>query len=146
MKHIWLIYLMGAAGIWKAIPVGFLMDTPPFYVGLMTALGAVSALLVIYFFGTRVKAFFSRKMVSGKRLRARGDRFNRIFEKRGAPGIGLIGALIFGPNMTLILGLVIHSDGRRILVWTMVGAVLWTIVLVIVASYSIELFKSLQLI
>jgi hypothetical protein len=146
MKHTWLIFLLGAAGIWKAIPVGFILDMDPFLIALTTIFGQTAAIIIIFFFGRKIKNYFAGRMTKKTRFQNRSEKFRKIFDKYGAMGVGFIGSFIFGPNMTMILGLFVVKNEARLLGWTIVGTIFWTAVLTIIATYSIELFNRLQII
>ena len=58
-----LVFLMGMLGIWKAIPLGLLLKSHPFIIFLMTALGASSAVLILFFFGNKIRGYILRKRI-----------------------------------------------------------------------------------
>ena len=140
-RHFWIIYLLGAAGIWKSIPAGFILNASPVSICLFTILGAFSAILLIYLLGSRVKMYiFKRLHKSG--MRKKSDRIEGLFEKYGGIGVGLLGTVMIGPNMTMALGLAIIKSEKTILVWTLAGTAFWSIVLTIIGHYGISIFNS----
>jgi membrane protein YqaA with SNARE-associated domain len=136
---------MGILGIWKSIPLGFLLKANPVIIGLMTILGALVGILTIFLLGSKVTTYIlkrqEKKGKSKKSLRA-----GRLFGKYGTAGLGFIGTLIIGPNATMALGLIVVKSDKLLLGWTAIGVIVWTIVLTIVATYSIDLFSRIQLI
>ena len=48
-----------------------------------------------------------------------------------------------GPNMTIILGMVVVKDPKKLLYWTLIGIIVWSLVLTIIAVVSIDLFNRL---
>ena len=136
------IFLTGMLGIWKAVPVGVALGADPIGIWLMTSSGAVLAVIILYFFGNRIREFLARKRKSqspGKKdLRAA-----RLFDKYGTPGLGLLGCLLMGPNMTMLIGLVIVKSPSRLLYWTIAGIVIWSLALTLLATVSIDLFQKL---
>lgn len=132
----------GLFGIWKAVPVGFTLGIHPLAVYLATAAGAVLAVLIIYFFDEGI-----RKYILGNRVNKREKRLNRgkkILEKYGAPGLGFFGCLLMGPNMTLVVGLLIVTSRKVLLLWTIIGILVWTAVLVALAATGINLARDLS--
>lgn len=75
-------------------------------------------------------------------MRKKSDRIEGLFEKYGAIGVGLLGTLMIGPNMTMALGLAIIKSEKAILVWTLAGTALWSIALTIIGYYGVNLFNS----
>ncbi len=133
------IFLMGLLGIWKAVPVGFALGAGPVLTWLMTSLGAMVAAVVLYFFGDRIRRYLSRKEKK-PRAEKRNARAERLLERYGTAGLGLLGCLVMGPNMTMLIGLVIVRSPRKLLTWTIAGILVWTLALTLLAAVSIDLF------
>jgi len=136
------IFLMGMLGIWKAIPLGLLLKSHPGFIFLMTTLGACSAVLILFFFGNKIRAYVLRKRAK-KEKSNKQNRASKLFEKYGAAGLGLLGCVLMGPNMTIILGMVVVKEQKKLLYWTLVGIVVWSLVLTTIATVSIDLFNKL---
>jgi membrane protein DedA with SNARE-associated domain len=134
-----LVFLTGIFGIWKAIPMGLLLKVNPVFVFLFTSLGAITGVLILFFFGNRIRDFIERKRKS-KGFRKNERRAGKLLETYGSPGLGFLGCLAMGPNLTLLIGLAIVKSPVRFLYWTMAGILVWSLALTIVAVYSIELF------
>lgn len=135
-----LIYVAGVTGMWKALPVGFLLKTPPFFIALMTCLGALTCVFVFYFFGTRLKQFFYR-FYSEKSKEKKEGKIRRIFEKYGCPGLGIMGTLLMGQPVVMLLGMIIVKRKKNLLVWVSIGTVIWSIALTIAGTYGLKLFE-----
>jgi hypothetical protein len=45
----------------------------------------------------------------------------------------------------MALGMVFVKSEKKLLAWTLSGTVVWSVILTVVASFSIELFQMLQL-
>jgi len=144
MYNIWIIFLVGITGIWKSIPLGFVLEADPFLIGLMTILGAWFGIFVIYILGSRVKKYIMQRM-NKKGMQKKSNRVKNLFEKYGTIGLGMFGTLIIGPNATMAVGLVIVRSEKILLFWTSLGIVVWSVTLTLVASYSIGFFQSLSI-
>jgi hypothetical protein len=46
-----LVYIAGATGIWKGVPLGIGLKLNPLYNGLLTGLGTNTTVLILYFAG-----------------------------------------------------------------------------------------------
>ena len=66
-----------------------------------------------------------------------------LLDKYGIIGMGIFGTLLLGPNMTMAMGLVIVTKEKSLLLWTAAGIIIWTVVLTMIGTYSIELFENL---
>jgi len=133
------IYLAGLFGIWKAVPVGFVTGANPAMIWLMTTLGATSAVIILYFFGNRIREYLSRKLKINKKQ----TRAGRLLDKYGAAGLGFFGCLLMGPNLTILTGLVIVNSPKKLLFWTVAGIVIWSLVLTLLGVFSIDLFMEI---
>ena len=137
-----LIFLTGMLGIWKAVPVGVAVGADPLGIWLMTTLGATAAVITLYFFGNRIRAYLERKR-QGRSKGRKDKRAAQLFEKYGTPGLGLLGCLLMGPNMTMLIGLVIVKSPIKLLYWTIGGIVIWSLALTMLAILSVDLFYRL---
>jgi len=142
MKDLFIIYLAGMTGIFKAIPVGIMLQAQPFMIALMTALGGLTAAAVLYQFGGWMKQMLNKKKV-GKRLDKREERTRRLYSKYGIIGLGIFGTLLLGLHITIILGLIVVKAKKKLLVWTTMGILLWSSVITIAAANGLELFEKI---
>lgn len=136
-----IIYLAGVTGMWKALPVGFLLFSPPYCIAVMTCLGALTGVFLMYFFGTGIEKYFLR-FYSKKSKEKKQSNGRRIFEKYGTPGLGLIGTLFLGQPVVMIVGMVVVKEKKKFLFWVSIGTVIWSIALTALGAYSIEFFES----
>jgi len=142
LYNMWIIFLTGLLGVWKAIPVGLALGCNAITIMLMTTAGALVAIVIIYFLGSKVKAWILKRLKKGKSEKKKG-RLNRLFDKYGIPGMGILGTLLLGPNMTMAMGMIIVKNEKALLLWTALGIIIWTVALTLVGTYSVELFQKL---
>lgn len=137
-----IIFLTGMLGIWKAVPVGFALGANPVSIWLFTVLGSSVTVLLICFFGIRIRKYLQKKTNQDKEQR-RLARARGLFDKYGVAGLGVIGCLLLGPNMTMLIGMIIVNSIRKLVVYTLIGILLWTTMLTFLAMYSVDLFHRL---
>ena len=137
-----LVFLMGILGIWKSVPLGFLIGLSPVWIGVMTILGAFVGVIVLYFLGSRTKKYVLARMQK-KKMGLKKERLTMLFEKYGTAGIGLIGTLVIGPNATIAVGLALVKSDKRLLYWTLLGTAVWSAVLSVIGAVSVELFQKI---
>lgn len=137
-----LIFVTGLLGIWKAVPLGILLKVHPVLIFSMSALGSIVGVLILFFFGNKIRDYVLRKRVSNKKD-SKESRITKLFEKYGAAGLGFFGCLLIGPIMTIILGMVVVKSQKKLLYWTLAGVVVWSLVLTILGVFSVELFSKL---
>jgi membrane protein DedA with SNARE-associated domain len=137
-----LIFLMGAAGMWKAVPFGFVLKAPPLVIFLMSAAGSMAGVLVLYFFGKQIKKIFKRKSKLVVK-QAKANRARKLFDKYGVPGLGFFGTFLIGPNLTIVIGVTIVKATKQLLYWVLASTVFWSFILSLTGYYSIELFQEI---
>jgi membrane protein YqaA with SNARE-associated domain len=140
MHNLVIIYLTGMLGIWKAIPVGIILNASPLSICLMTILGASTTVVVIYLFGGWVRQFVLSKLNKNK-LNKTKTKTNKLLARYGVIGLGLFGTMTMGPNMTILLGLIAVKARIILLAWIIIGILVWTAILTTAAALSFELFE-----
>ncbi|MGM0497356.1 MAG: hypothetical protein ACQESJ_05520 [Bacteroidota bacterium] len=136
------IYLAGITGLYKGVPVGFAIQASPYLTAACTAIGSLTAVFVIYFSGTSLKKWIINNF-GKKKIEKRKSRFTSIMERYGVVGLGLIATGIIGPIITIILGLMLVQETKRLMIFLSIGIVLWSVALTIIASISLDLVKQL---
>ena len=137
-----IIFLTGMLGVWKAIPVGLALQCHSVVIMSMTAGGALLSIVIIYFLERRIKEWILQRLNKGKSTRKK-KKLNALFEKYGIVGMGLFGTLLLGPNMTMAMGMIIVKKEKSLLLWTAAGIIIWTVVLTLIGTYSVELFEKM---
>ncbi|MBK3519557.1 small multi-drug export protein [Carboxylicivirga marina] len=122
---IFAVYLAGATGIWKGIPVGIAFGLKPFTTASVVSLGAMSSALLVYFSGEPFRKWLMNKYGS-KTFEAKKAKFSSWMEKYGVPGLGLMVTGLLGPFIALIIGMAILDNTRKFLFYLLVGIVLWS--------------------
>jgi len=140
--RIFSIYLVGIAGIWKAIPVGIALKSHPIETASFTALGSITTVIVLYYFGESVKKWALKKW-SKEKLESRKGKFSHIMDKYGVIGLGMICPGLFGPITTIIVGLLIVKQTSRLMPYLIIGIVLWSFLLTWAAIIGIDVVESL---
>jgi len=123
-----LVYLAGATGLWKGIPAGIALNIHPAHIALFTALGSITSVLILYFAGNTFRTWVLKK-IGTKRLERKKTKFQRVTNKYGAFGLGLITTGLLGPFTSLFLGLVLIEDSRKFVVYLLSGIFVWSFIL-----------------
>lgn len=123
-----LVFITGAAGIWKGIPLGIALKLPSFLTGLLTALGSVTTVLILYFAGDSFRQWIIRKY-GKKSVEKKKRKFIKMLERYGVLILGLLTPGLLGPIIPLLMGLVFIKDNKRFLIYLLAGIVLWSFIL-----------------
>lgn len=138
-----LVLLTAITGVWKAVPLGLLLNLQPVVIFFMTASGATISVIILYFFGNRVKRWIYKSGTQPESSK-KGTRVRNILNKYGPAGLGIIGTLVAGQITTVIVGLALVKSKRSFLVWMMVGSVFASFCITMLGVYSVDLFKKIS--
>ena len=137
MRDLFAIYVTAMIGITKAVPVGIVLRVPPHYVFLMTVLGAYTSAVAIYLGHGWVATLLARHP-DGDRMSKRRQRIFMLVSRYGVAGMGLLGTVFMGSNLTFLLGLTVVGRKKTLVVWIAVGITLWAAVLTGAAALGLE--------
>jgi membrane protein YqaA with SNARE-associated domain len=135
------VYLVGITGIWKSIPVGILLNSHPLEIAILTSLGSITTVFVLYFFGESVKKWVLKKWSSDKLEKKKG-KFNMIMDRYGIIGIGIICPGIFGPITCIIVGLFVVKNTSKLMPYLTIGIIIWSFLLTLLATSGFDLVNS----
>lgn len=134
------IYLVGITGIWKGIPVGMALKSTLIETASITALGSITAVMILYYFGEPVKRWAIKNWGKDK-LNKRKGKFSAVMDKYGVVGLGLLTPGPFGPITTIIVGLLIIKNTAKLMPYLIAGIIIWSFILTWVATTSLDLVK-----
>jgi len=139
LLNLFILFCVGSLGLWMAIPVGIAYDFEPWVITVTIILGSTASTTIVYFLGKRVRRYVSSKR--GERYLGKSKaKMHRYLNKYGVIGLGILLPGIFGPLLGMAIGITIISETKRLLIWTLVGNVLWSILLVAIGALGITIF------
>lgn len=137
-----IVFGLGVTGMWKALPVGFILKVHPLAIGVLTLAGAIIDVFIMYHFGLTIEKLILR-FTSEEKVKKKENQGRELLKKYGCPGLGLIGTLLFGQPGVMLLGMVVAQDKSRFARWVVAGTLLWVPVLTVLGTVSIELFMKI---
>jgi membrane protein YqaA with SNARE-associated domain len=138
MRDMIIIYFAGLTGIWKGVPIGMMLNNSPFIVGFMTLSGSCTATMILYLLGDWVKKYIERRP-GWVKMKKKQMKVERLMKKYGTVGLGMIGTITLGPSVTIITGLLLTGAKHKLLMWTIIGILLWTTVITTAAAAGLEI-------
>ncbi len=131
------LFGLSALELWAGIPLGFAMKIDPVLIFAVSAAGsAVSALIVIFAGDALRKALLKNKNEGAKQGRAAV-----IWQKYGAPGLGLLSPLLFGAPLGAALGIAFGAGKKRLMFWMVIGILIWAAALTIAGAAGMNIFR-----
>jgi membrane protein DedA with SNARE-associated domain len=138
IANLTVILFLAVLGIWKSIPVGFILEMHPILVCTMTILGASLGVSLIYLLGSRLKQRILQS-IQRKSFNRKQQKIHKIFNRYGVPGLGMLATLVVGPALTMVLGLTIVKNGKVLLLWTTIGIVVWSVLLTLIGQVGVNI-------
>ena len=127
---------LGAVTLWGAIPIGLALGLDPWAVCIAAAIGAALGTLAVSAVGDRIRNHPPTSLAKAA-TRHRGLLY-RIWLKYRAPGLGLAAPLFIGAPLGTAMGIILGAPTARLLLWTMLGIVLWSAGLTVVVTIGLS--------
>jgi hypothetical protein len=149
METVKLLTIFGLATLelWVAIPAGFAMNAHPVAIGVATAVGATLGVVIVVLLGDRFRTWLlgrKRKNREDDPLKAkeggRQETIEKIWNRYGVAGLGLLAPLITGAPLGAALGIALGAPVGKLLFWMTVGVILWSTLLTTVGALGISIF------
>ncbi len=122
-----------------AIPVGLAYGFSPPVIAITIILGSATSTTIVYIFGNKVKRYVMSKR--GERYLGKSKaKMHRYLNKYGVIGLGLLLPGIFGPALGMAIGITLVRATRRLWIWTLIGNVIWSILMATVGALGITIF------
>ena len=134
------IYVAGITGLYKGVPVGVALKANPVITAGFTALGSITTVLIIYYSGESFKKWLFKRM-GENRLERKKKKFSHLMDRYGTIGLGLIVSGTLGPIPAVLIGLTLVKDTFRLMVFLIIGIILWSVALTAVAEFSLNLIQ-----
>jgi membrane protein DedA with SNARE-associated domain len=144
MPKLLTVMSLGAVELWAAIPAGFALQLPPVITGLTAASGSMLGAIVVVLLGDRIRGWLLRHHDSKSSKAGKPGLIDRIWQRYGVMGLGLLAPLLIGTPVGAAVGLTLGVPARRLLWWLSLGIVLWSIVLTIAGIFGLAGFNTLR--
>jgi membrane protein DedA with SNARE-associated domain len=132
---------LGAVELLAAIPTGFALQLHPATVGFTAALGAMIGALVVILLGDRLRGWLLRNYDSRSNQKGKLGLIDRIWQRYGVVGLGLVAPLLTGVPFGAALGLALGIPANRLFLWLSVGIVFYSTVLTVAGAMGIAILR-----
>lgn len=127
------VFFLGTFELWAAVPAGLAMNLQPVIVAAATTAGGIGGAVAVILLGERIRDWFNRRYVTGKAEEKPGI-VRRIWDRYGVVGLGLLAPLLTGVPIGVGIGIAFGAPAGKLLWWSSVGTVLWTIGLTVAGA------------
>ena len=136
------VYITGAAGIYKGVPLGLALGFSPFTSAICTSSGSISLIIILFFAGDKFRNWLIHRF-GQKKLETRKKKFTVWMDKYGVATLGLMVTGLIGPILSLLLGMMILTERKKFLFYLIIGIIAWTFALAFLANPVIQWIKQL---
>lgn len=123
--------------LWAAIPAGLTMGLNPLVTGTIAAAGTMTSVVVVVALGDVLR----KRLLHKKEGISSGHVYN-IWCRYGVVGLGLTSPL-FGAPFGTALGITLGAPKGRLLLWMMIGILIWSTGLTLAGSLGVINFEAL---
>ena len=131
-----IIFGLGAAELWAAAPAGLAMGFHPALTCAVASVGGIVAATAVVLLGEPVRVWILRR----RKPKKQPGLFDRIWQRYGVVGWGLLAPLLTGSPLGTAIGLALGAPARRLLVWISIGSILWSVVFTVASTFGFRLF------
>lgn len=124
------VFALAWFAFWPAIPAGLALGLPHWLVILTTTVSYISGVVVVALVGGRIQAWAMRRLGKSGLMKP-GSRLERVWERYGLPGMGVIAPITLGAQVGAALGLTLNAEPRRLCLWMSLGGLAWSVVLTV---------------
>ncbi len=121
-----IIFIVGIMELWLAVPLGFVFNLSPLSTAFFSALGSITAAVIVTFSGAELRSKFIKWRYGTNKGPKRG-RIYEIWKKYGVIGLGLLSPLFFGAPLGAALGIILGADKYPLLLWMILGIIIWSV-------------------
>ena len=136
------LFLAGMTGIVKAVPVGVALKMSVLEMGTYISLGSIATVFILYFSGEPLKKWITKRWSKEKMEKKKG-RFSSLLERYGVIGVGLLTPGTLGPITSIVIGLILLKDTKKLMPWLVAGIILWSFLLAWLADAGFSFMKGL---
>lgn len=124
--------------LWVAIPIGIGFKLNPIITIIATFLGATVGSILVILLGNGIQKLILR---GHNQKIEKETTMKKIWNKYGVIGLGLLSPLLTGAPLGIAIGLLFNAEKKKLLIFVVLGILIWSIVLTFIGFYSYETFQ-----
>jgi hypothetical protein len=124
-NNVVVVFLTRVIELWIVIPLGVALKLSPLSTAIFAALGSIASASIITFSGAGLRERFLKWRYGTEEGLKKGRMYN-IWNNYGVIGLGLLSPLFFGAPLGAALGIVLGADKNRLMLWMIIGIVMWS--------------------
>ncbi|MCA9896050.1 MAG: hypothetical protein KC615_23860, partial [Anaerolineae bacterium] len=104
------IFALAFFYFWSAIPAGLALGLSPLLVIAVTTISYVAGVAIVLLPGERIRAWVMRRWGRKSDDEQPNGRMQRIWDRYGVVGLGLLAPMTLGAQLGAILGITLNAD------------------------------------
>jgi hypothetical protein len=139
LSKLFSVFVFGMVGLWEGIPLGFVLKLPPTVIAVVSALGSLTATLLVASLGDRFGGRFLRERAASFASftnEKHESLLDRVWRRYGIIGLALLAPCVTGAPVAVALGFFLKLPKAKLLAWLVVGIGLWSLILTAAGAYG----------
>ncbi|HVO43229.1 MAG TPA: small multi-drug export protein [Aggregatilineales bacterium] len=113
---------------WWSIPAGLALGLPPLVVMITSTVSYSAGVVIVLVVGQPIRDWLMRKL-GAKATGNPNSLVRRAWDRFGIIGLGLLAPMTIGSQTGALLGLALNAPPRKLLLWMVIGAMGWALIL-----------------
>lgn len=124
--------------IYAAIPAGFAFGFEAIWVFTICVIGGLLGVFVTAYVGDKIRQWIRK----GKEPKPKktSNWANKLWEKYGTIGLGLIGTFTIGAPISIAVGVGFNANIHKLVMWSCIGVILRCAVFTTIGHFGSQLF------
>jgi hypothetical protein len=119
------VFSLAFVSFWPAIPSGIALGLTPLVVILTTSISYAAGVALVLLVGKPLQSWLARRF--DKTVANPDSLVRRAWQRFGVIGLGLLAPMTVGAQVGAVIGLALNVPPRRLFIWMVSGAILWSI-------------------
>jgi membrane protein DedA with SNARE-associated domain len=138
------VFVASADELFFGIPIGFGFGMDPILICVLAITGGITGGILVVTLGDRLRQWLlKRHKKKDSDENKKPSAIQRVWEKYGVVGLGLLAPLLTGVPIGSALGIAFGAPRAKLILWMSIGTIIWSILMVTAGTLGLEVFDTL---
>jgi len=138
------VFVASADELFFGIPIGFGFGMDPILICVLAITGGITGGVLVVTLGDKIRQWLLRRhKKKDTEENKKPSAIQRVWEKYGVVGLGLLAPLLTGVPIGAALGVAFGAPRVKLILWLSIGTVIWSILMTTAGALGLEIFETL---